>query len=637
MHIDTEKSNTLVIWDSKANPSSEYNQLMLWNSYESKEINGIYSISEIVENNALVLRSEYLEVIFELGEHKFNGKKIVEHLEIRPDFSYWWMTLMNEKCNFSKSPQIINIIKVFALRDWIKKKDYQNISLITSNERLASAISIFCNQSGIKYDLQKVKKQKTKLSFIEGLYHKLPYYLKALLWFSKHLISNWTLKGIGVDEWKNTKGKVTFISYLFNLNSEFKERGLFESSYWASLPQKLKENEIETNWLHIYIKDNLVPNALEAKKTISQFNKSHVGEQTHVTLHSFLSTRLVTKVLKDWFSLLIRQRNFRNSFIKKSNFLWPFIKEDYFNSFVGSTAINNLLVLNLFHEAMETLPQQEKGVFLQENQAWEYSLIYFWKNFRHVDNLVGVTSFPPRFWDLRFYFDVRCYAQDHKCGLPLPSYVGVNGENAKKLSLDCGYPEKNLIELEALRYIYLNDDKPILKVSNSNCNNILVLGDYQKENTIHQMQLLKKASKYMNNKIKLVVKPHPACNISPEDYPELDLLITNDPINKLINDFSVVYTSSNTSASIDAYYSGKIVLTVLDPSSLNFSPLRGVDGILFIETAKQLATVLDKLDELPNKSLKDKDYFYLDPSLPRWEFFLLKPDKIKNNSKMGNV
>ena len=49
MHIDTEKSNTLVIWDSKAKPESNHNQLMLWNSYESNEIDGVFSISEIVE------------------------------------------------------------------------------------------------------------------------------------------------------------------------------------------------------------------------------------------------------------------------------------------------------------------------------------------------------------------------------------------------------------------------------------------------------------------------------------------------------------------------------------------------------------------------------------------------------------
>lgn len=631
------KSSSLIIWDSKDKPLSSHNQLMLWNSYESNKIDGLFSISEIVETNAEKIRLEYLAIIFELGNLRVGEKKIIEHLEIRPDFSYWWMTLMNEKCNFSKSPEIVNIIKILALRGWLKKNNYQNISLITSNQKLANAIIILCNDLGMSCDLQKVKTEKTRLSFIKRLFHNLPYCLKALLWFSKHLISHWALKGVGVDEWKSTKGKVTFVSYLFNLNSKEKEKGLFGSGYWTSLPNKLRENEIETNWLHIYIKDTIVPNALEAKKTIEQFNKSHAGDQTHVTLHSFLSFGLIYRVVKDWLSLRLTQRNFRNSFIKNSNFLWPLIKEDYYNSFVGPTSLNNLLDLNLFHEAMEALPQQEKGIFLQENQSWEYGLIYFWKNFRHADNLVGVTSFPPRFWDLRFYFDAKCYSQDIKCKLPLPSYIGVNGENAKKLSLDCGYPKKNLIELEALRYLYLYDLKPISKVDNSDCLNILVIGDYQKQNTIHQMNLLQEASKSITKKIKIVVKPHPACDILPSNYPKLDFLLTDEPINILLKDFLVVYTSASTSASIDAYYSGNFVVVALDASQLNFSPLMGQDGTIFVESAQQLADVLNKFDDLSNQDLHNKNYFYLNPDLPRWEFFLLNPDKIKSKLKVEKV
>jgi len=633
-----EKSNTLVIWDLKNKPPLEKNHLVLWNSYESNEIKNLFSISEIVEKNAAKLRFEYLEFIFELGEHSVNGKKIVEHLEIRPDFSYWWMTLINEKCNFSKSPEIINIIKVFALRGFIKANNYQHISLTTSNNYLANSISLLCSQLEVGYDLKKIKNKQNKKSFIEIFYHKLPYCLKALSWFWRHLISHWVLRGIGVDKWKNTTGKVTFISYLFNLNSEYKEKGFFESGYWGVLPKKLREGKVQTNWLHIYIKDNLVPDALAAKKTIMKFNESHDGEQVHVTLYSFLSVRLVVKVLKEWFSLALKQRGFKNSFIKKSNFIWPFIKEDYFNSFIGSTSINNLLILNLFQKAMETLPFQEKGIFLQENQPWEYSLIYYWRGYRHSDNLVGVTSFPPRFWDLRFYFDERCYNSNVKCNLPMPSFIGVNGENAKKLSLDCGYPEKNIIELEALRYLYLNDiSKHNTKDTNSECLNILVLGDYQKTNTNHQMLLLQEASKDVIKKIKIVVKPHPSCNIFASNYPRLNFTLTHTPLHKLLNDFSVIFASSNTSASIDAYYSGKFVLTVLDPSALNFSPLRGLDGALFVESAKQLSDAINQFDKISDYNIHPEGYFYLTPSLPRWEKLLINPDKIKSISKMENV
>lgn len=634
MQIDTEKSNTLIIWDSKAKPPPEYNQLMLWNSYDSNEIDGIYSISEIIERNAEVLRSEYLEAIFKIGEHEFNGKKIVDHLEIKKDFSYWWMTLINEKSNFSKSPQINNAIKILGLKEWLKKNQYTKITVVTHNDKLAEGLKIYCNLTSIKFNWQKDQKQKNTSNLHIKIYHMLPYYLKSLVWFVHHLKNNWHMKGVGVNEWKKTNAKVTFVSYLFNLEPESKTQGFFKSNYWTVLTQKLKENEIKSNWLHIYVKDNIVPNALEAKKTIKQFNKSHRDEQIHVTLHSFLSIKLVISVLKDWFYLIKIQTKLKIIIQKKSSFLWPFIKEDYLNSLIGSSALNNLLVFNLFHNAIGKLPYQEKGFFLQENQSWEYSLIYFWKKFGHANCLVGVPHTPIKFWDLRFYFDKRCYRNKNKRGLPLPSYVGVNGKIAMKAYVDSGYPKKNLIELEALRYLYLNQIRPISKVTNSIDNRILVLGDYSKDSTIHLMQLLQKASKHMNKTFELVVKPHPSCEILAEDYPDLNILITHKPVSLLINDFSVVYASSNTSASVEAYYSGKIILLALDASSLNLSPLRESDSALFIGSATQLAKILDNLSKLINKKIEIEKYLYLDPNISRWKEFLLKPDKIEISQKI---
>ena len=122
-----EKNNTLVIWDSDIHWSSENNQILLWSSYESSEVDGLYSISEIVEKNANQLRSKYLSIIYELGEVKINGKSVIEHLEIRPDFSYWWMSQLGAKDTLIELSPIDNIIKLIACKDWLEKKNYSSI------------------------------------------------------------------------------------------------------------------------------------------------------------------------------------------------------------------------------------------------------------------------------------------------------------------------------------------------------------------------------------------------------------------------------------------------------------------------------------------------------------------------------
>ena len=63
--------------------------------------------------------------ILDFGEIEVDGKSIIEHLKIRKNFSYWWMTLLVEKCNMLKSTQIDNIIKLLALELWLKDKKYQ--------------------------------------------------------------------------------------------------------------------------------------------------------------------------------------------------------------------------------------------------------------------------------------------------------------------------------------------------------------------------------------------------------------------------------------------------------------------------------------------------------------------------------
>lgn len=620
------KINTLIIWDSTSKPQSFQNPLMLWNSYEHETSREIFSICEIVENNAKKLRTKYLKFVYDLGELEVNNQQIIKHLELKPNFSYWWMTLINEKCNFSKSPEINDSIKILALESWLKENSFESIHISSSNKSLVDSLKMLCKHLSINFSEEILIKNDLEINFYKKIFHSLPYILRSLVWFIYHLIKMWPLKGAGISKWSKTKAKITFVSYLFNLDFEHKKNGVFKSHYWTVLPEKLKENNLKSNWLHIFVENEVIPNAVEAKNTIIDFNKTYSGEQTHATLHSFLSFKVIISVLMDWFFIIRIQTRLKKIVKKKSNFLWPFLKNDFLSSFIGPTSINNLLVFNLFQAAMGKIPKQDTGFYLQENQSWEYGLIHSWLNSGHQNNLVGVPHTPSKFWDLRFYFDKRCYLKKH-CSLPTPTFVGVNGENAKKMILDNGFPRERLIELEALRYLHLNKKNSVFKPI-ANIVSILVLGDYEREKTIKLMQTLQEAIRNVSTEIKLIVKAHPACKIISSDYPELDLSIRNEPINELLDNISVVYVSCNTSASIDAYLHGKIVLTLLEPKSLNLSPLKGAYGAIFVKSASHLTNILKEFESLSHPPVNNKDYFYLNLNLPRWSDLLLNPDKI---------
>ena len=621
--------DNLVIWCSDEQWKSDYEDVLLWRSYEFSETKDVYSLPKIVEDNATHLRSQYLALIYALGEAKFRGKKIVKHLEIRPEFSFWWTTLISEKSNFANSPQINNVIKLMAFRDWLEGRHYKNILLVSSNIQLGESMHLLLGELGVGFQWEKNKQKKSTKSIIKRIYNRLPYSLKGFIWLPRDLISNWPLKGAGVEEWKRTKAKITFVSYLFNLNPDSLKEGDYESPFWTTLPQVLGKQCVESNWLHIYIKDALIPNSIVAKKTIKRFNQSHTNNQVHVTLYSFLSIKLAFSVLRDWYQLTKVKKLLEKYLQKQSGVYWPFFKNDFLNSMIGPKGMSNLIYLSLFESAMSKLPHQQKGVYLRENLSFESSLLYAWRNAGH-SQIIGVIHTPLRYWDLRTYYDPKCYDRAESCRLPLPDFVAAFGRVDKQMYLDSGYPKSGLVEVEALRYLHLRDvleNQTDSKEIRMEKKVILILGSYLKDDTMNQMEMLRKAVTLINNEVQYIVKSHPRCPIREEDYPELDLMVRNDPIPLLIGKCSMVYTGNQTSAAVDAYCLGRFVVSSLDPSTLNFSPLRDCEGVSFVSSPEELAAAVNRNSYVKIFEEKIKNYFNLNPELPKWRELLIENDK----------
>ena len=293
------------------------------------------------------------------------------------------------------------------------------------------------------------------------------------------------------------------------------------------------------------------------------------------------------------------------------------------DSISGIPAISNLLYFNLFEKAMSELPTQTRGCYLQENQGWEFGFISAWKSLGHKNNLIG---FPPSaviYWDLRNFFDPRNFNLEDSCSLPLPNFVGVNGEVSKNTYLDGGYPQEDLIEVESLRYLYLynfsnsqaNRKHDILRIKT-----VLVVGDYLRENTFKQLDFLSSALSDVDQSVHFIIKPHPACPIDMVDFPSLRGEISIKPIQELLEVSDIVYSSLITSAAIDGYCAGLPVITMLDAKTLNMSPLIGVKSVYFIKNSEDLSNAINTI-EVTNFNQK-RNYFYLDPDLPRWQKWL---------------
>jgi surface carbohydrate biosynthesis protein (TIGR04326 family) len=619
---------SLIIWDAEgAPPNGEWTPVM-WRDFVSNAQPDAVSIPALIETNADLLRKRYLAWVYQHGEKSIQGKRLVEHLELRSGFSYWWMTLFAEKCNYSKSKQIDDAIRLMAFDEWAKNQSISSVVLSTANQSLAECIRLWCKNLDVDFEWQMIKKPIAPLSWVKRIHHAVPHTLKALAWLGRYLIDRWPLRGVGLKEWQQSDGRISFFSYLFNLVPDAAIQSRYQSRYWAHLPDTLQQEACKTNWLHLYVKDELLPTSKEAADTIRAFNKTGQGEQHHVTLDTFLSFSVVFRTLCDWWQLFWIGIDLRNKLCVEQRSelnLWPLFEDDWKQSIFGTVSMWNLLVLNLFESALGCLPQQQLGVYLQENQGWELGLIQTWQATGH-NRLIGTPHSTVRFWDLRYFFDPRSYRRSGSLDLPMPNQVTFNGSAMMDAYKNGGYPFDDLVEVEALRYFHLSDTM-VETASDSTSNHVtmlvLVLGDYLHSNTQLQMNLLVQAVPLLPGGTIITVKSHPACPIQVADYPSLSITVTMEPIAKLLAECDVAYSSAVTSAAVDAYCTGVPIVSMLDKNTLNLSPLRGFEGVIFASTPEQLAAGLISAATAPcTRDVRHK-FFKLDPELPRWQKLIL--------------
>ena len=504
-----------------------------------------------------------------------------------------------------------------------------SVRLTSDNKALAACVRHWCSARGVTFYWDIQPSNETSSSLLLRVYRGLPARLKALIQFSRHIWSHWPLRGAGLDEWEKSKGDITFFSYLSNLENDVGQKGGFSSNFWGRLPDELSKNHCKTNWLHIFVSDSSHPTAKHGKIKIERFNQMGRGSQVHTALEAFLSWSIAYNTLKDWFSILKFVKVLEptiSSVDSEGVHLWPLYKEEWRSSLRGAPAIMTILNLNLFEAAVGVLPRQRIGVYLYEQQAWEIALIHSWKTEGH-GVLVGAQHSTMLDWDMRYFHDPRNYERSNHNDLPMPHMVATNGQAIMEKSLKAGYPKDNLIGVEALRYLYLDiltKGKTTCEFTTTGVPRLLVLGDYLESNTKNQMDLLVRTLVSFPLDIVITVKPHPASMIDASDYPEIDIKVTMAPLGDLLEDCDLAYSSSVTSAAVDAYCFDVPVITALDSNALNLSPLRNCDGVYFVSTSEELSEALCSITSRNFGSYEKKDFFTLDSELPRWKKLLLE-------------
>ncbi len=621
-----DKGRTLLIWDAEGSPPVGAWTTVLWNSFGKKDDSTVISISKLVEDQADSLRARYLAWIYELGEMSLEGKRLVDHLELRPGFSFWWMTSFAQKTNILEVSPVNNAIKAFALESLVSEDKIISIHLVSSNSRLAVTLRNFCDKSDIRFKSSTpISKGKPALT-MRLLYGSLPAFMRSLICYLWYLLRCLPLLCAKKPSLYPLNGEISFVDILVHLNGQAFKTGKFISNYWTSLLEMLFRSNVKTNWLHNYYSHESIPSLARAQKLIGRFNKCGSEIQSHALIESNLNLSVFVKALKDYFrtsgasiKLSRASRHFRPTCSALD--LWPLFKHEWVDSLRGESAMLNCLRVSLFEKTFSAIPYQKFGVYIQENQPWEMALIFAWKAAGH-GKLVGVPHTSVRFWDLRYFYDSRSYVRTGKNDLPIPDQVAVNGPVAKKAYLKGGYSEGKVIEVEALRFLHLLNQNPAnaSRKIPSKVLNVLICGDILSAANNQILSCLSIAAQSLPPDISFVFKPHPASSIKISDYKFSKLEVTKRPLPELLTECDVVFTSNMTSAAVDAYCSGIPVVQMLDGNTFNMSPLRDLKGVVYVTNPMELAEALRHAQH--RECVVAEPYFCLDEELPRWSRLL---------------
>ena len=614
--------STLILWDSTADLPEHDGEVYTWNGYNEND--SIHSLLQYVETHSKRLRRKYLAWVHDLGVSRVDGRRLIDHLAFDDGLSYWWMTLFVEKSPW-KSPSIVDTMRLFALEEIIIQQKLSKLQFVSANRSLHVVLSDLCENLEIAYEWKQLPGKSKRQISLGSVYNSLPHPAKAIISLILYARERWASRQAKKPDWFSGDKALFFCSYFNHFDLKSAEEGRFYSFYWAGLQPILKLIGYKGNWSQLFYACEEAPTPSAAMGRLQRFNQQRQELYHHALLDTYLSWRIMLRVLRRWLKLMLiswRLTGVEHAFRPHgSGFsVWPLMQADWYASMRGSPAINNLLFIELFDEIMHDLPHQKKGLYLCENQAWERALIHAWRKHEH-GQLVAVPSSTVRFWHLSYFSDQRTVRSVGKNSLPQPDLMALNGKDAINAFLSAGYQKEAIVECEALRYSHLHSITANGEREGDEIK-VLVVGEGLYSGTIEMLQLLKVAVPHISARVTFTMKPHADCMVNARDYPTLNLKVIMDPLGEILNEFDVVYSSNLTSASVDAFLIGLPVVIRLDPTGLNLSPLRGQPGIRFVATPKELAEALQIGHQNMVNRLDNNNFFFVDPELPKWRHLL---------------
>ena len=593
--------------------SEEFDEVtFLWS--DNHQSDRVISIPQYIDANATRLRSLYLKFIFDLGNSKILKKRFSDYLKMGDGFNLWHASALVEKSPH-KTPEIIDCIKLIALDELIVSHELKNVFSNIKNKSINKSIKHICKLRGVQFR-ERINYKPDLPGFIGSC---VSHVIQALGYLCRYLYQRTVLTSTKKRSFI-ADNSVLIMAYLAHLDERKYADGVYYSYEWSPLIEKIKSKNISINISHIFVSTPIIKTPKDALSVLNEDNKSSACKTVHSFLDSYISAFGVIRIIGRW--ILCMRINVQLLLVGKLFVvqgtgvnLWPVLKNCYKSSIYGKICMRNLLSHELLNTFLRSIPRQNLGFYLCENQGWEMAFLHAWRKHGH-GKVVGVCPTTIPFWHLYNFSHSLSYEQDDLYTRPMPDFLALNSEDAFREMKSVGYPENKIYRVEALRYLDLKDSTEMNSVRN--LQKILILGEYPGQSMAKMMGIMKDVVLKYQSIYNFSIKFHPACNVEIPDEIRNAISVIGNPISDIISNFDVVISGNGTSAALDALVLGVPTFIYHDPSQLNLSPLFGFGDAVFFSNKEELEFLLSSNDFSSRMNLY-KNYFYTGKELCRWD------------------
>jgi len=578
----------------------EENLVFVWDEFLGD--NDAISLPALVEEKAAIYRAAFLSWTHDFSQTEINGTTLYEYLKLEDGFPFWWTTSLGQRFNINASSSINDVIKSMAFFDYLAQQKLcpTSINITTEKDNLSGFFKYWGESQEIEVTAKLISntKKRKKSVLVYALY-----LFRFVIYGLFDLVNK-----------KHQQNEFVF----FDIFTHLKNGTEFKSNYWTKLVEVLQKNNVQ--WNHLYYKTKHRFSYLNALKRIHLFNASSASHQHQLleqnfsildyfkTLNRYFKTRKKAKKILPELSKAFVCPNRRIDFS-------PYLIDDLMDSLVGQEALKNCFYNVLMEKAVKATPVQAKGVYLQEFQPWEIALVHYWKKCNRND-LIAMPHSTHRYWDLRYFFAEKFfaqYAQDI-----FPDHIAVNGDYSFERCLENGYPEAILKPVEALRYIHHPNTPLKRKSTEKEVLNVLICCDYQTKTSERLFEMVDKATKTGKLKCNVKVRMHPAFPLPPELLNQYNFEISKEEMLTALQETDWVITSNLSAIVVDGYYQGCKIAQLSDGIYFNLSPLRGVVDDLLFNSVEELKEMILK----QNQEKKSISYFLNDLKIKKWSLIL---------------